>query len=565
MVAYNYATIDVPGGAGAQPTAINDAGQIIGVYLDASDIYQAFIDIGGVITAISPAGSLSNTYAYAINGLGQVVGNYTNSSGNFEGFLYSGGAYSTIVPPGSVSVAYAINASGQLAGYYTDGSGNYHGFFDSGGVYTTIDPPGSTYTIANSINSSGQIAGFYRDSSGNLHGFLDSSGIYTTITDPLASTYTSVGGINNSGEAVGSYIDSSGNTHGFLDKGGVYTTIDGPSSTFTVATGINDLGEVFGFYNNSNGQHNGFVENGGVFTTIDPPGSMNAVVGGVNDLGQVVGWYSDSSGMHGFLATSSVLPPIVLPDLAHATFGTTIHVAAEGVLADDNPGTTGDTLTVSAVNGLSQNVGTTVAGAYGTLTLDTDGSFTYKASGHSALPLSGVSEDFFGYTALEEGSGGGGSASSTLSVVVTAPGLAYVAAPVGGSATQSNGLHYALLDGSAGNATLNAVNGIGAALVGGNSDTLKLANIGLDTVVAMGNFGQITVDNYKANGLLDIDLIQLSKSDFGNNPAAIAKDATQAPGSPNIVITDPINHDTITLAGVSLSSLHFDASHFLLV
>ena len=46
--------------------------------------------------------------------------------------------------------------------------------------------------------------------------------------------------------------------------------------------------------------------------------------------------------------------------------------------------------------------------------------------------------------------------------------------------------------------------------------------------------------------------------------AALAHDATQAPGSHDTVITDPINHDTITLVGVSLSSLHFDASHFLL-
>ena len=43
--------------------------------------------------------------------------------------------------------------------------------------------------------------------------------------------------------------------------------------------------------------------------------------------------------------------------LAHATFGTTINVAAAGVLANDTPGATGDTLTVSAVDGLSQDVG----------------------------------------------------------------------------------------------------------------------------------------------------------------------------------------------------------------
>ena len=261
---------------------------------------------------------------------------------------------------------------------------------------------------------------------------------------------------------------------------------------------------------------------------------------------------------------SQPLPPIVMPDLAHAIFGTTINVAAAGVLANDTPSVTGDTLTVSAVDGLSQNVGGMVAGAYGTLTLNADGSYAYNASGHSALPSSGVSEDFFGYTALEGGPSGGGSASSTLTVVVTAPGLTYVAAPAGGSATQPNGGHYAVLDGTAGNATLNAANGVGAALVGGNGDTLNGANSGKDTFVFMGDFGTNTVNNYigKANG--NFDVIQLSKSDF-TSLTAVQSAATQAPGNANTVITDPVNHDTITLTGVSLSSLHFDAGHFLLV
>ena len=93
---------------------------------------------------------------------------------------------------------------------------------------------------------------------------------------------------------------------------------------------------------------------------------------------------------------------------------------------------------------------------------------------------------------------------------MTAPGLTYVAAPAGGSATQPNGGHYAVLDGTAGNATLNAANGVGAALVGGNGDTLNGANSGKDTFVFMGDFGQDTINGYigKANG--NFDVIQLS-------------------------------------------------------
>jgi lipoprotein-anchoring transpeptidase ErfK/SrfK len=179
-----------------------------------------------------------------------------------------------------------------------------------------------------------------------------------------------------------------------------------------------------------------------------------------------------------------------------------------------------------------------------------------------ALPASGVSEDIFGYTANE--SANNLSASSTLTVVVTAPGLTYVAAPAGGPASQPNGGHYAVLDGTAGNATLNAANGVGAALVGGNGDTLNGANSGKDTFVFMGDFGQNTINGYIGKATGSFDVIQLSAADFGNIPGVIFSDAKQM--GPNIVITDPMNsHDTITLAGVSLSSLHFDASHFLLV
>jgi hypothetical protein len=103
-----------------------------------------------------------------------------------------------------------------------------------------------------------------------------------------------------------------------------------------------------------------------------------------------------------------------------------------------------------------------------------------------------------------------------------------------------------------------------SALVGGNGDTLNGTPSGKDTFVFMGNFGQDTVNNYigKANG--NYDVIQLSKADFGTTPSAIAGDAAQV-GS-NTVITDPLHPtNTITLTGVSLSSLHFDASHFALV
>ena len=104
-------------------------------------------------------------------------------------------------------------------------------------------------------------------------------------------------------------------------------------------------------------------------------------------------------------------PPLVVPDFTHVSFGQQNIVAAPGgVLVNDTPGTVGDKLTVGSVsvNGVSTPVsgasGTTVAGEYGSLQIFTDGHYDYTASGAGALPTSGVSEDFFGYTAFDQGS-----------------------------------------------------------------------------------------------------------------------------------------------------------------
>ena len=51
--------------------------------------------------------------------------------------------------------------------------------------------------------------------------------------------------------------------------------------------------------------------------------------------------------------------------------------AAGNVLANDTDVDAGDTQTVTAVNGAAGNVGVTVAGTYGTLTLNANGSYTY--------------------------------------------------------------------------------------------------------------------------------------------------------------------------------------------
>ena len=72
------------------------------------------------------------------------------------------------------------------------------------------------------------------------------------------------------------------------------------------------------------------------------------------------------------------------------------------VLLNDTDADAGASLTVSAVQGQSSNVGSNVTGTYGTLNLDSNGSYTYIANQSAADGLAaGVSAaDTFAYTCL---------------------------------------------------------------------------------------------------------------------------------------------------------------------
>jgi hypothetical protein len=75
---------------------------------------------------------------------------------------------------------------------------------------------------------------------------------------------------------------------------------------------------------------------------------------------------------------------------------------------------------------------------------------------------------------------------------------------------------------------------------------------GADTYVFTGHFGQNTITNYNTNK----DIIALDHTEFAN-----VQTATTQVGA-NTVISDHAG-DTITLIGVNLSQLHFDANHFM--
>ena len=121
-------------------------------------------------------------------------------------------------------------------------------------------------------------------------------------------------------------------------------------------------------------------------------------------------------------AVRTVSFAIEAPTAASADLGGTAEDAAlsvpvsAGLLANDFAAISGGVIAVSAVEGLAGNVGAAVAGDWGSLTVQADGSWLYTpADGARALLEGEVVTDTFAYTITDES---GHSSTSTLVVTV---------------------------------------------------------------------------------------------------------------------------------------------------
>jgi VCBS repeat-containing protein len=192
---------------------------------------------------------------------------------------------------------------------------------------------------------------------------------------------------------------------------------------------------------------------------------------------RIVTW-TVSDGTNSFNTTSQITVdrlPVANSDAAADTVGSTVTLtAASGVLANDSD-LDGDKLTVTGISDVAKgagSVGSSLAGVYGHLTLNADGSYSYVADNLSAInsgPTGSHLKDIFTYT-VSDGNGGTASASLTISPdrppVVTAAnvtlgvGQASVAASSLFSSTDPDGdsiATYAFKDTGGGHFVLNGV------------------------------------------------------------------------------------------------------------
>ena len=254
-------------------------------------------------------------------------------------------------------------------------------------------------------------------------------------------------------------------------------------------------------------------------------------------------------------------------------FGTVSADKAHGVLSNDIGALNVDSVSFDhTTKTIAPGGSATLQGTFGKLTINSDGSYKYvSGTGHPLSELKalisshGLAQDNFTYAADD---GHGGTAQSHLTITTTMLGQQYLVGQPGGTLTGGHGNQ--ILDGSLGDQTVKAGNGI-AFLIGGPNDTL-IAGKGLDVLIGAPNdtlvgnragidffkfgpgFGLETVQNFSAA----TDTILFDKSVF-DSYAAVKSHMAQV-GSDVAITLDSADH--VTLQGVSLSHLHASDFHF---
>ncbi len=163
--------------------------------------------------------------------------------------------------------------------------------------------------------------------------------------------------------------------------------------------------------------------------------------------------------------------------------------AGSGVLSNDTDADSNATLSVSGING--GTVGQAITGTYGTLTLNSDGSYVYTAntSGADGLAHGATATDTFTYTVSDENGG----TTDTANLVITVTGVGPVGSADTATATESQTL------------TVNEAGGVLTNDTGGDTESLAVTNIesggtgntGTAGEGVLGTYGTLTI---AANG-----------------------------------------------------------------
>jgi probable HAF family extracellular repeat protein len=319
-------------GAGGIVQDINNAGQVVGYYLNSDYSSNAFIYSGGTLTNLGAFGNFAAT-ATGINNNGQVVisthdvfnGTAEQHANNWS-YIYdsTSGTTKTIGQFVNGGQAYDINNAGQVSGAFTVGTVNHAFLYQNGDANVTDIGTWGNQTLPSSsvyINASGQVAGVaYTTTLSNQQinsaYISDLNGQNAVNIGNLGSTDSglTVYGLNDLGQVVGRSRTADGILHYYFYDGNMLdmSTVF-PDAKTVYARGLNNNGQVVGYYIDANNVRHAYLYENGNITDFwgqvsNADGWTLSSVTGINDNGWIIGSASIDGVSHAILLTPDAAP-----------------------------------------------------------------------------------------------------------------------------------------------------------------------------------------------------------------------------------------------------------------
>jgi hypothetical protein len=248
---YVFKQVKFPNGEQAALAAINNGNIAVGgTFAAQGDVHACFVLESKTVTPLNDPNAVSGTECWGINNAGTIVGDYIDGNGTYNGFIDVNGIFTDIIPPDSVhTVALGVNDSNVVVGFYLDAAGHSHGFMFDGTTYKTLKVKGGKDAEAFGINDDDDYTIEAVLSDGNEHSYLVSGKTSTEILFPN-ETQAFAHQLNNLGQVAATVIDPNGVFHGgvYDSAAQAYYIIDDPKATTTVTYGINDAQTLVGSF-----------------------------------------------------------------------------------------------------------------------------------------------------------------------------------------------------------------------------------------------------------------------------------------------------------------------------
>jgi probable HAF family extracellular repeat protein len=263
-------------------------------------------------------------YPTAINDAGQVVGYVATSYGGYMGLSYINGQTS----PGGQARYTGVSDEGVIIGWTYTGTENRAFAQTRTGVHD-LGSLGGTDTQAQAISRSGKkIVGYSERSNGAYHAFLFEHGKMKDIGMPAGARESYGLGVNDAGVVVGNALFG-GKLHAFRYENGDMVDLGGLArGGWSEAAAINNAGLIVGTATTrasvNSIQHAVVVRDGVMQDLGSLTPRQNSMASAVNEAGHVVGQsgcagctsfravYVDETGMHDINTLTSLEPGWIL-------------------------------------------------------------------------------------------------------------------------------------------------------------------------------------------------------------------------------------------------------------